>query len=1192
MIFCIQNSCWHSYRMKKILLVMKVTTFLLLLAIMQVSANTFAQKITLVRKNITLDQFFREIRKQTGYNISYSDQTVDDGKTVDVDFKNTPLENALKQALEDQLLVFKINDKDITIQPKEPSFLERLADRWTAIDVRGVVRNEKGEALEAVTVTAKGENRSTTTDVKGEFLLKGVDEKEILVFSGINIETYEVKVDGKQELNVNVRTKQVQLQEVNVDYNTGYQKIPKERATGSFEYISKEKINRQGGANLLSRLDGIATSLFFDKREQSPGNSNTALGKVMIRGVSTFANSSSINAPLIILNNFPYEGDINNINPNDVENITVLKDAAAASIWGARAGNGVIVITTRQGKLNQVPMLSFNNNIQVTEKPDLFSVTTMSSSDFIDFEKFLFSKGAYNGDLSSTTYPALSPVVELLSKERLGTITSIEANKSIEDLRALDVRNDFDKYIYRSAVNQQYFASLTGGSNIFKYAFSGGYDKSLLTLQGDNSRRLTSRLDVTVNPIKKMEIVTGFSYANSSSKNNSIGELGSGGYNYRVSKAMYPYATFGTYDAPAKFAKDYRLGYTDTAGAGKLLDWNYRVLDELKNSDNSIRQKDLLLNFKILYELAKGISIDFSYQFEELSAKQRSYASPERYQARNYINLFTQISGNNVKNIVPAGGIMDFINSGVLSNSGRLNLAFNKVFNKHQIVAIGGAEVRKQQRTGDSQRLYGFNDQTYSFSRIDNLNSYPQYGKRGSRSIDGGIGLTLTRNNFISYYTNIAYTYDNRYTFSTSVRKDAANLFGVNTNNKWKPFWTVGGAWKVSNEKWYQSHLLSDLNLRATYGYQGNVNNTIPPYTVLARGTANNSFLNLPYASVSNAGNPDLSWETIRQINIGGDFSAFNRKINGSVDFYHKKSDNLILAALADITTGVGSVPKNSAGILGRGFDIDLSSKIIDREFKWFNGLGFSHVMNRVTKKATSEDDATVGGYATINGATISTIIGKSPYSVYSFPFAGLDAANGDPLGYNGKTVSKDYLEIFQQKIDTGNIIYHGSAIPAYFGFLSNTFRYRRFSIYVNLTYRFGYYFKKNTISYSNLISFGTTHADYAKRWQQPGDEKSTTVPSLTYPLTNSRRDDFYANSEVNVFKGDHVRLQNIRFSYTIDPERLKKIFVKHIELYGMIQDLGILWRANKANLDPDYDTGNGRYIVPRKITIGLRCDF
>ena len=322
----------------------------------------------------------------------------------------------------------------------------------------------------------------------------------------------------------------------------------------------------------MSRLEGVVPGLLFNHNTY---NASNGMADISIRGTSTI---NAQQQPLIVLDGFPYDGDVNNIDPNTVENISVLKDAAAASIWGVKSGNGVIVITTKHGSRNQKTLVSFNSNLTIGNKPDLYyNPNFLDANDFINAEEKLFSLGAYDNTLLNS-YAAVSPVVAILAKERAGELSEADANAQINALRNIDVRKDLEKYFYRHSADQQYDVSLRGGSASSDYFFSGSYDHNLSNLVGNGSHRVTLNTLYNFYPIKNLTLTANISYVQTNSTANSpVANINGGS-----SLALYPYAQL--VDAKGNslpIVKDYAAGYTDTAGQGAFYDWKYRPLDEL-----------------------------------------------------------------------------------------------------------------------------------------------------------------------------------------------------------------------------------------------------------------------------------------------------------------------------------------------------------------------------------------------------------------------------------------------------------------------------------------------------------------------------------------------------------------------------------------------------------------------------------
>jgi TonB-linked SusC/RagA family outer membrane protein len=1043
---------------------------------------------------------------------------------------------------------------------------------------------QSGEPLAGALVLLKKSRYTAVSDHEGNFKIRQTQANDTLQLRLLGYRIKEVPVNAttlNAPLRITLHQEEGRLKEVLVA--TGYQDLPRERATGSFAKIDSALFHRQVSTNILSRLDGIAPAVLFDKR-------NGSAVDLSIRGLSTL--TETIKQPLIVLDNFPYEGDISSINPNDVESITLLKDAAAASIWGSRAGNGVLVITTKKGKYNSKAQAGFSSNVTITERPDLFYAPQMSSSDFIAVERLLYSKGYYQEALDNIyNRPLVSPVVELLDRQERNLLHAADVENEIARLSTIDSRNDFSRYLYRNAVQQQYAFRVAGGTPSYNYYTAVGYDHNLDNLQGNSLERLTLKTEQNWKPLPKLSINAGLNYTRSQTYTNSPGAYGTmvmgGG-----KSSYYPYLQLADSEGnPLKIERDYRMFYTDTAGQGLLLDWGYRPLDELKLANNTSRMGDVLLKAGATYQLPGGLSATMRYQYESSMRRGSNAYSPETYMVRNLINRFSSISNGRLTRNIPYGGILDrdFGELNAYGIRGQLNWV--KSFSGgHDFNVLAGAEVRESRINTSRERLYGYDADLLTSQPVDLINPYPSFGGLlGTGNIpsaynDGGIN-----NRYVSLFANAAYTWLSKYTLSASARRDASNLFGVASNRKWAPLWSAGLAWDISREEFIKLAWLDHLKLRATYGYSGNVNNAISAFTTLRYSQpiiGLNTLTGLPFANIINPPNPNLRPEKVATGNLGLDFSVLDNRLSGSLEFYRKRSKDVISLVPLDPTIGGSTAEYYNAAILqNRGADLSLNSRNLEAgTFSWNTALLFSYNTNKVEKYLYQP--TSFNSYLG-NGNSISPIEGYHAYSVVTYRYAGLDAA-GDPQVYLNGEVSKDYNSI-NSNIALSDLVFHGANLPQYFGALRNDFRWRAWSFSANITFRFQYWFRRNSIAYDALFARWVGHRDYALRWQQPGDEMHTTVPALSYPA-NYQRDDAYLNSDVLVEKGDHIRLQDVRLAFDLAKSRISKMPVQHMQVFLYASNLGILWRANNAGLDPDY----GSSVLPpgKSLALGVNINF
>ena len=1028
--------------------------------------------------------------------------------------------------------------------------------------------------LSGVTVRPNTGN-PVTTDSAGHFILLHNNSISLrLSYIGYADEIFTGDAIGKGIFYL----KRTEMVIDTVIVSNGYQQLPRERSTGSFDKIDNELLNRATDINVLNRLENITSGLYFSRTVG--GNP-----ELIIRGLSTLRTSS--NGPLIVLDNFPYNGDINNINPNDVESITILKDAAAASIWGASAGNGVIVISTKKAKFLQPVRLSLTSTFISTDKPALYKDQAfISSSDFIEIEKFLFSKGFYDASISNTSsYPVLSPGVEILSKVRSGIISASEADAQIRALSENDIRKDYLKYLYGRGEVQQYFLGLAGGTEKISYLLNTGFDKNQTSIIGNWNRRNTFRSAINFEPIKRLEINTSFSYADSKSKRDGLSAVTPG-----ISKAnIYPYARIAdNKGTPLAIVRDYRLGYVDTAGNGLLKDWHYYPLDEIKNQDKSVTVQEVLMNLAFKYQ-TKGLSIQLMGQYGSTHSENKDLYSSDSYFARDLINQFTNIIRNVPVLNIPDGGILDKTFSRQESYNIRVLANYTATFNEiHRVSVMAGAEARQNRTESEGGRVYGYDDHLLTYSNVDYLSEFNSYNniKRAAR-IDNRKSFASITNHYLSVFGNAAYTLNQKYTFTASTRKDASNLLGVNTNQKWNPFWSTGVTWKLSDENFYNIEWMPILKPRITYGFSGNIDNSLSALAII-QYSSSSTVTGLPYALATQPTNPDLRWERTGTLNIGVDFATRKNILNGFIEYYIKRSSDLLVPVRIDPTIGSSGnlIIKNAGSMITHGIDIKLNSSLMLKKIRWETQLLFSYVRNKVLsyKFEYSDKSAFISTGININTALTK---GQDPYAIISYRWGGLEHESGDPQGFLEGKLSKDYYNLLHPK-DLKDLVVKGTARPPYFSSLINNFYYKGFSLSLNIIYKWGYYFQVDGIGYSALFYNWKMNTEFPERWQKPGDENHTNVPSMVYPA-DSYRDQFYNNSEVKVEKGDNIRLQDIRISYEFQMNSRHNKMIKGLQLFTYMNNVGIIWRANKKGIDPDYGFG---LPSPHSYSLGFKANF
>lgn len=1048
-----------------------------------------------------------------------------------------------------------------------------------SIHIKGLVINPiSGLPLDSVQIRIDQKLQKITTDKYGGFQFLLPSSARSLSFSKDGFNTLLLGRDSIHKGNLLTIQLLPFLKDLDsITVSNGYQTLSRERATGSFDKISNATLNIQTGTDILSRLKGVAGGLLFDNRVNNSKGFN-------IRGVSTFYGPS---APLIVVDGFPYEGDIANINPNDVASITILKDAAASSIWGTKAGNGVVVVSTHKGSANN-NKISVSANVKYFQKPNLYySPSFLTSKDFIAVEESLFQKGFYTALEKSTSHKALSPAVELMVALRDAKITQEAFEQKINGLEQIDGREQFTDYLLSRGKNQQYALSFSGGSLNSTHYISIGLDRNLDEL-GGSYRRYVFHMDENLKLGKQLTagFTVNYSLVDTKSGRPSPQSLGINSNSY-----SYPYIRLvDDLGNPLAVTRDIRQPFIDTFGGGRLQDWNYYPLDNYKKVHKTIGSTDASIIANLTYRPFDVLSISFMYRYRKFSNSNKNSYGSSSYEAINLVNTYAKIvSASSINYPVPQGGYLERTDGLAQEHNGRIQGVFNKTWSVTSVNLLAGMEGSQSQSNNESYRTYGYDEDHLTFKNVDVINAYYNNLLGYSNYIPSGRSMSNSLTRFISYYANASVGYKQKYTWSGSIRKDESNIFGVNSNDKGVPLWSTGVSWDIGREKFWGSSPFDYLRMRLTYGTSGNIDPAKTALTTILY-VPNALYTNYNYAIINKIANPSLRWEKVATTNWGFDFSLHNGTIKGSIDYYRKKGTDLFGNAPLDYTTGLGVqyLNRNVAAMRSNGIDLNLDWLILKGNLQC--NIVFLGSYNLA--KTTNYYNAGLAGSNYIsNGLTISPRSGMPLYSVVSYKWAGLNSANGDPQGVLDNHVTTDYASIINNSKES-DLVYAGSGMPKYFGSFLPHFAWKSWELTVGITYKLGYYFRRNSINYSQLFNNGIGHRDYYDRWQNVGDEKSTNVPSMVYPAV-SMRDDFYAKSDVLVERGDHIRLQFTTLSYSFKSSSVKtgKAF-STLNVMLNASNLGILWRANKRGIDPDMTEEYLSYPLVRNITLGIKTNL
>lgn len=1040
------------------------------------------------------------------------------------------------------------------------------------IALKGIVLNQHNRPLPAVVISRISDRRTVgRSDDNGLFQVN-VTGSDSLRFSHVGYRpvTISVSEDAKEQMTVHMHQLENVMEEVLI--NTGYYSIPKERATGAFSHIDNELLNRTNGASILDRLEGVTSSVLFDRRNLVGENVN-GRPEIRVRGLNTIDSDSS---PLIVLDNFPYDGDISTINPNDIETVTVLKDAAAASIWGAKAGNGVIVINTKQGNYNKPTAISFTTNHSFGKKPDLFyNQKYLPSTAVMSIQKELFERGTYL-EQNQTRIPAY---VELLIAQRDGKISE----QHFADQEALFVRTDlreqWSKYLYRTLYMGQYSLGINGGTGKHRYSFNTGYDRNDATIVGNENRRINLGFQNAFKIGNNLELNGGIWYTSQYSTTNGLG------YSSALNTDIYLPLVDENGD-PSYQTRTYRLRYLRDIATNGGLDWLYRPIDEVRLTDNENREMEWRINTGLNYQLPLGIQIQAFYQYTQGTGKEQTYHDKDSYFTRNLVNRFTQSNGSR---IIPYGGIMEYEQPREhQTHSGRLQVNYNRSLGSlHELSALAGTEIRQTVfQTIPGMTLYNFNPETWSADfMVDYKTLYPTRPTGSSRIPSRALSPSKNNGRNLSYYGNASYGFDNRYVWSGSIRWDGSNLLGVKSNQRGTVLWSTGISWNMGNELFFKNETVNQLRLRATYGSAGNIDKSQSHYPTISYTV--DEITGLPAANLNHPGNPALKWEQVNTLNVGIDAGFFENRITLALDLYHKKAKDLLGNRILDPSTGVTAIFKmNYAGMETQGLDVQLSSKNIKGTFAWNTDLLLNYTLNKITN------------FKNIPITNITEYInnpppmeGKSFDNIYAYPWNGLSSTTGYPIVYiNGKETT-DYITYVNQ-LTFDDLVEVGTTVPKLFGSLRNTWSWKGWQLSTLLSFKSGFVFRRASMgSGQEYASTPYYHMDYYKRWSQPGDEHFTNVPAWAKTTSPSTGWTLYRDSEALITNGASLRMQDIQASYLL-PLRWAKSTVRKadLKLFVGVRNVGILWRANKEQIDPDY--AQASYPPPRVVNIGVNVNF
>lgn len=1137
------------------------------------------QRVSVAVKDKPLSALFTQLESQAKVSIDYAVNQVNTSQKITISAQNQRIEDVLKKLLPSLGYSFEFMGDHVLIKPKATKDALKSTKQ-----IDGVVMGPDKEPLMGATIRVPETGTIAITDMDGKYTIFA-PEGANLVFSYIGFMPQELSIKGRKNFNVFLAEDQKALDEVVV---TGFQTISRERASGSAVIVNKDKLDKVKAPSITANLEGLV-----------PGFSNYG-EKMSIRGTSSFAINSR---PLIVVDGMPienitsgkgYENSIISgldlVNPDDVESITVLKDAAATSLYGVRASNGVIVVTTKKGK-SQKPSVNFSASFYITENTDLKYRDLASTSDIIDYEiEYLTNNPTYKSDPMSyfndrNSFQRLgymTQIDQLYYQMAQGKLSQSQVDETVNSLRSNDYRNEYRKYFKRTEFMQDYNLSVSQASDFSNTYFSARYQGNNTKDVGTEKDRFSINLRNTFNFTKWLKLSTGLNLNQDQAKTNADG--------YRNELMMMPYDQIIGNDGGRTNLVLMNANHVDWVNSNPL--FQNMFYNPLTDNESGSFSKDkatyIRANADVQFNIIAGLTFDVKFQYENIGSDNDTYNSLKSYEMRELINKFTVYNEktDEAKYYIPQGGRLTSVHSRLQNLNGRFQLNYQKQFNKkHDISALLGGELRENKiRTTYDQR-FGYDDQLLSFQMVDfkTLSSVGVSGilNASPQKLSENMSIADVTHRYLSAYANVGYTFDARYSFNGSIRIDQADLFGTDPKYRYRPLWSVGASWNMNNEEFMKQYSwINMLKLRATYGITGNVDQTSTPYLIGYYMNSNLTGQNV--TSIIDPPNKLLRWEKTGTFNVGVDFSFFNR-LNGSLEYYDKRSSDLLTKKRFDPSTGFDQGKTNNGKMTNKGLEFNVGYDWIksgDWKFNTYFSLAYNK--NKVTevdfKPSTATDMLYYPGSYYLQGNAYNTI--------YSYQYKGINE-NGDPVVLN-----KDGEEVAALPVrEIGALIATGQLDPKVSGALNLSVQYKGLELFTRFVYYTGHSLRNDVTPLYTGILGGDIHKDIANRWTETnkGD-----IPAMGKYGQDPDRPLHWKYADSHIRTASFIKARNIGVSYTFPQSLIHNLKMSSMVLRFQV-DNPFYIAFNKEGIDPEAFNANSgvrNNPVAKVYTIGLNVNF
>lgn len=1173
----------HFSNVKSVFMVM--LTVLTMACVMPAMAQNKAnQKVTLSLKQVTVKDFFSELKKQTGLNFVYSSDLARTLPKVTVNAQGKNASDVLDEVMAKINCQYEIEGNIVTVTRK-------LSGKQTRT-VTGHVIDQEGQPLPGATICIDDSKVCTITDSEGFFSLKVPANKCSLKVSYIGMTNGVVALKAgnaplKQDV---IMYSDNALDEVIV---TGYQDISKPKMTGSAVVITADQLTERYTGDIISNLEGRVAGL------------STYGGELKVRGTSSLYAETT---PLLVVDGLPMEGRLEDLNQFDIASINVLKDAAAAAIYGARASNGVIVVTTKNANKAGKIDIDFTANLSISNKQNC----DYNDNFYMNAEQQIAKESGYYdymylgenaADAISQFESSMQSGSSAISKLEEGYYRLANGEITAADLAALKTKlaknnfaKDYSDAILKNRVLQEYNLSLRSRSD-------KGSNNLTLNFQHDNAgiinaleRRITANYKGSFDVAKWLTANMNINAVYNKSQQ--------AGYDYSASGAgMWSFPAYESfYNEDGTVANQY--GWYD---GNHLYKWQegitplaYNPIEERYNNVETAKRTHMRFHGDLLFKIFKGFTVNTQLVYETDHVTDETYANEKSHSAHVIKNAYAYQNpdGSIGYRIMETGGYKSARNTDGDFWTARAQANYANTFGKHSINALAGLEFRETLYRGTSSIQVGYDDQLQTgnssitdFGTIANIN-YSDYFMNtdgsgygfpanqfayGAYIQDAMSPVTEIKHRYASGYANATYTYDERYNIFGSFRKDYADVYGLNAKYRGKPLWSVGAAWNMEQEDFMKSlEFVNFLKLRFSYGATGNIYQGASSYLTAQTGKLTR-WTYTPFANIISPANPLLTWEKTYTTNIGVDFSLWNNRVRGAIDYYHKKATDVFSNKPLDPTTGFTSMFVNAADMVNNGIEVQVTADwfrpAARNQFGWSTSLTLAHNSNEVTS---------VENPATHAYDLISTPFkeGYPASAVWSYRFAGID---GSKYNEKGELMEKPYnLGSPGQTLWYGNddvvthgpsggspdiLEYSGQSDPKVIMGLDNRFEWNGISLSVMMAYYGGHVMRALPEVETFAGTYGVIESYFGNSWS-PDNDNSLTPGWGQYSSQSIGSEPNNGNNSIH--KADFIKLRNIVLGYSFPKEWLAPCHINRANLQFQINNPGFIWRANKVNVDPE----------------------